>query len=245
MPLTPADVREKQFSTTRLRSGYNEEEVDAFLDEVEAELSRLIQENEALRADLVNSRAGMAPTQVLSSPVTAPAPAPEPERRLMPRVEDTLAAGDNNVGTAARILALAQNTADQAIADARQEADELLGRAGRRADDIRAKARREAEQVTDDARARADSVVRDAQERHRQAMGSLVQQREALERRVGDLRVFEREYRTRLKGYVEGPLRDMEAHAKGQEAVPAVARGPELPLSAGNPESRNGDRPTG
>ena len=33
MPLTPADVRNKQFSTTRLRPGYDEEEVDAFLDE--------------------------------------------------------------------------------------------------------------------------------------------------------------------------------------------------------------------
>ena len=31
MPLTPADVRNKQFSTTRLRPGYDEEEVDAFL----------------------------------------------------------------------------------------------------------------------------------------------------------------------------------------------------------------------
>ena len=46
MPLTPADVRNKQFSTTRLRPGYDEEEVDAFLDEVESELDRLIQENE-------------------------------------------------------------------------------------------------------------------------------------------------------------------------------------------------------
>ena len=44
--LAPADVRDKQFSTTRLRPGYDQEEVDAFLDEVEAELDRLIQENE-------------------------------------------------------------------------------------------------------------------------------------------------------------------------------------------------------
>ena len=29
MPLTPADVRYKQFNTTRLRPGYDEEEVDA------------------------------------------------------------------------------------------------------------------------------------------------------------------------------------------------------------------------
>ena len=58
MPLTPADVRNKQFSTTRLRPGYDEEEVDAFLDEVEAELDRLIQENEELRAKLAESLRG-------------------------------------------------------------------------------------------------------------------------------------------------------------------------------------------
>ena len=62
MPLTPADVRNKQFSTTRLRPGYDEEEVDAFLDEVEAELDRLIQDNEELRAKLAEVlRGGKAP----------------------------------------------------------------------------------------------------------------------------------------------------------------------------------------
>ena len=52
MPLMPADVRNKQFATTRLRPGYDEEEVDTFLDEVETELERLLQENQELRAKL-------------------------------------------------------------------------------------------------------------------------------------------------------------------------------------------------
>ena len=117
--------------------------------------------------------------------------------------------------TAARVLALAQQTADQAIADARREADETLGRARREADEILGKARRQAEQITSDARARAETLERDAQERHRQAMGSLVQQREELERMVDDLRAFEREYRSRLKAYLEGQLRDLEAGSHG------------------------------
>ena len=128
--------------------------------------------------------------------------------------------------TAARVLALAQQTADQAIADARREADETLGRARREADDILGKARRQAEQITSDARARAESLERDAQERHRQAMGSLVQQREELERRVDDLRAFEREYRSRLKAYLEGQLRDLEAGAADSGTFPAVAGPP-------------------
>ena len=50
MPLTPEDVQNKRFSTVRFKEGYDEEEVDAFLDEVEAELRRLLGENTDLRA---------------------------------------------------------------------------------------------------------------------------------------------------------------------------------------------------
>ena len=248
MPLTPADVRNKQFSTTRLRPGYDEEEVDAFLDEVEVELDRLIQENEELRAKLAESlRGGKVPMSALSSPLAESAPEmmapepprpPEPERmpeppRMMPPVED-------NMDTAARVLALAQQTADQAIADARREADETLGRARREADDILGKARRQAEQITSDARARAESLERDAQERHRQAMGSLVQQREELERRVDDLRAFEREYRSRLKAYLEGQMRDLEAGSTDSGAFPAMG-GPESSVPGmSRLDSRNG-----
>ena len=152
MPLTPADVRNKQFSTTRLRPGYDEEEVDAFLDEVEAELDRLIQENEELRAKLAECLRGKPVQQGMAMPMSqsmasAPVAEPKPEMMIppepmkppepvrpepvpmgmgMPPVED-------NMDTAARVLALAQQTADQAIADARREADETVTRARREA----------------------------------------------------------------------------------------------------------------
>jgi DivIVA domain-containing protein len=248
MPLTPADVRNKQFSTTRLRPGYDEEEVDAFLDEVEVELDRLIQENEELRAKLAESlRGGKVPMSALSSPLAEPAPemmAPEPPRppepERMPEPPRMMPPAEDNMDTAARVLALAQQTADQAIADARREADETLGRARREADDILGKARRQAEQITSDARARAESLERDAQERHRQAMGSLVQQREELERRVDDLRAFEREYRSRLKAYLEGQMRDLEAGATDSGAFPAMG-GPEPSVPGmSRMDSRNG-----
>ncbi|MCX6465420.1 MAG: DivIVA domain-containing protein, partial [Pseudonocardiales bacterium] len=42
MPLTPADVHNVAFSKPPIgKRGYNEDEVDAFLDLVEAELARL------------------------------------------------------------------------------------------------------------------------------------------------------------------------------------------------------------
>jgi len=114
--------------------------------------------------------------------------------------------------------------AGETLARARREADETLGRARREADDILNKARRQAEQITGDARARAESLERDAQEQHRQAMGSLVQQREELERRVDDLRAFEREYRSRFMAYLEGLMRDLQAGASDTGGFRAMGK---------------------
>ena len=66
MPLSPADVHNVAFSKPPIgKRGYNEDEVDAFLDLVENELSRLIEENADLRqrvgeldSELASARAG-------------------------------------------------------------------------------------------------------------------------------------------------------------------------------------------
>jgi hypothetical protein len=70
-------------------------------------------------------------------------------------------------------------------------------------------AQRRAAQIVADARARAESLERDAIERHRDKLGSLAGSREELDRRVEDLRVFEREYRYRLRAYLTGLLDDL------------------------------------
>lgn len=260
MLLTPADVRNKQFSTTRLRPGYDEEEVDAFLDEVEAELDRLIQENEELRAKLAEVlRGGRSAVPASSSPLSDPKPemmeperftperrgplpvmlgAPLPVRSLEQerRPEPVMTATPGgSVDSITRMLSLAQQTADQAVADARREAGETLSQARREANDILSKARHQAEQITSDARARSENLDRDAQERHRQALGSLIQQREELERRVDDLRIFEREYRRRLTDYLEGQLRDLDSPAFASEVFPAVMTAQQPGISSPRP----------
>jgi transcriptional regulator with XRE-family HTH domain len=68
-----------------------------------------------------------------------------------------------------------------------------------------------AEQLTGDARARAESLEHGAEEGHRIAMDSLVQSREELERRIDDLRAFEREYRSNLLAYMEAQVRELRA----------------------------------
>ena len=50
MPLTPAEVHNVAFKKPPIgKRGYDEEEVDAFLDIIEVELARLIEENNDLR----------------------------------------------------------------------------------------------------------------------------------------------------------------------------------------------------
>ncbi len=128
----------------------------------------------------------------------------------------------DNHAKAAEILELVQRTAEEVIGIARSEADETLGRARSETEAILKKAIRQAEQITGDARARAEGLQRDAEERHRQAMGSLVQTREELERRVDDLRAFEREYRTRLRAFVEGQFKDLWSGEMRPQAEHAI-----------------------
>src|SRR5690349_13892661 len=139
MPLTPADVHNVAFSKPPIgKRGYNEDEVDAFLDLVEAELARLIEENDDLReqvsqleqrlgnaqADLDEARsrpqaamAVPAATQQMQRPVEPP-PMPqrpmEPPRGMAGPEPDFRAdmGGDHHV-QAAKVLGLAQEMADR------------------------------------------------------------------------------------------------------------------------------------
>ncbi len=95
-----------------------------------------------------------------------------------------------------------------------------------------ADARREADKVLGEARIKADQLERETQERHRSVIGNLDSEREKLERKIDELRSFEREYRARLKSYLEGQLRDLEGRTDGVQ--PGAPR-PAGPLAGGPP----------
>ena len=88
MPLTPADVHNVAFSKPPIgKRGYNEDEVDAFLDLVENELTRLIEENADLRQrvadmdqEVASARAGGGAQSTQSIPVYEPPPHPSLRR---------------------------------------------------------------------------------------------------------------------------------------------------------------------
>ena len=229
MPLTPADVHNVAFKKPPIgKRGYDEEEVDAFLDEVERELARLIEENNELRAQLERGGGGRGPAGPGADPRLAgelaevksqldrvqrdKAAAEQAARQMQAELEQVRSQGGPvNPGEgeqqALRVLMMAQRTADDHVNDARREADKLLS-------DARAKA----EEVTRDARAKADALERDARQRHQEAMGGLDAKRTALQKHIEELKQFEREYRTRLKAYLESQLRDLVGREQGLES---------------------------
>ena len=63
MALTPEDIVNKRFQSTKFREGYDQDEVDDFLDEVVVEMRRLASENEGLVKKITASDARIAELQ--------------------------------------------------------------------------------------------------------------------------------------------------------------------------------------
>ena len=207
MPLTPPDVAAKEFRLAF--RGYDRDEVDAFLEEVESELGRLLSASAELRQ---------------SSASSAPAP---------PSVET---AGLEGQEAALRTLLLAQRTADEAIAEARTEAEQVrtaareeaeaaLSAARAEAEATVAAARREAEATLDASRTEAAGLDAEVEQRRQAALGDLEVRRQRLETRIDELRAFEREYRTRLRAYLQGQLRELDSRSAPDDTGAGVPVG--------------------
>ncbi len=243
MPLTPADVHNVAFSKPPIgKRGYNEDEVDAFLDLVEAELARLIEENNDLRnqveqldhqlraAPVVDTGRNLRPLEP-PRPVMAPVPPP--------MMEQTSPGGDHHV-QAAKVLGLAQEMADRLTGEAKAEADGMLGEARTKSEQLLSDARAKADGMVNEARTRAETMLndartrvetldrqsrekaasleRDAARKHTEIIGSISQEKSVLEKKIDELRTFEREYRTRLKTYLESQLRELDGRASAAPA---------------------------
>jgi DivIVA domain-containing protein len=303
MRLTPADVHNVAFKKPSIgKRGYDEDEVDAFLDLVEAELARLIEENNELAQRLAAGHDAVShgdqappamepssfadqPTVVQSAPeplvsvLKAPVVAPPQPVAATPAAPASSGPADHHM-QAARLLGLAQETADRLTGDAAREAEEtratakaesdkLLNDARHESDRMLTDARNESERVrgeayaesekvrgdaksesekllTDaknqsdsmlgdaaskaealerDSRIRAEALDREAQGKYSQVMGQLTEQRASLEKKVDDLRTYEREYRSRLKGWITDQLSQLDDAAANGAPSEVVSQG--------------------
>ena len=203
--LTADDVLNKKFQSTKFREGYDQDEVDDFLDEIVNTLRELQNENEDLKTKLAAaerriaelSRSGAqqqaaAPKPEpapVPEPVPAPVPAPAPVAAVAPPMPVVTAqAPRNEPESATGMLALAQKLHDDYVRSGQEESDRLIN----------------------EAKSRATHIVREAEETSQRTLGQLEQERSLLERKIDELRVFERDYRTRLKSYLENLLGDLD-----------------------------------
>ncbi|MHA7270369.1 DivIVA domain-containing protein [Arthrobacter sp. HLT1-20] len=214
MALTPEDVVNKRFQPTKFREGYDQDEVDDFLDEIVVELRRLHQENDELRKQLADGSSNTAAAPAQAAPLLAKAPeavveaapvepaAKEKAVEPAPVVEEVVVAAPAPAATASSaeaasgVIALAQRLHDEYVNAGLEQRDKIIA----------------------EAQIEASTLVNDAQEKSRKTLGALEQQRSVLERKVEQLRGFERDYRSRLKTYIEGQLRDLDA--RGSVAAP-------------------------
>lgn len=200
--LTADDVLNKKFQATKFREGYDQDEVDDFLDEVVNTLRDLQGENEDLKTKLAAAERRIAELSRAGAQQAVPAPKPEPVPEPVPAPAPVLAAPVAPVvapvvsapvrGTepesATGMLALAQKLHDDYVRSGQEESDRLIG----------------------EAKSQATRIVRDAEETSQRTLGQLEQERSLLERKIDELRVFERDYRTRLKSYLENLLGDLD-----------------------------------
>lgn len=135
MPLTSADVRATTFGTTRLRSGYSMDEVDAFLDIVEADVAQYADELQrsrdgeaVLRTQCEQLQARLAVTEERLADAQATladlwgqeAQRGHPEAPVIPEEVAAAIAADAD---ASAVLAIAQRTADEMVRYAQQRAE--------------------------------------------------------------------------------------------------------------------------
>jgi DivIVA domain-containing protein len=241
MPLTPEDVQEKQFATVRLKEGYDMEEVDDFLDDVQAELERLRRDNDELRDKLaaVTRGGGLIGSAEPLPSRQGEGPKPPPSAMMPPSAEVPPSASSQPSEAAAKVLALAQRTADELVADAKSEADRLLSDARQRAEKIDSEIKAKVSKIESEARQKADNIEREAAQRKQDVFGALEQECAQLERRRDELRDFEREYRSRLKAYLQSELRKLETGAVDEVPVPVAAQVAAGPANPQQPPSAN------
>jgi DivIVA domain-containing protein len=221
MPLTPEDVHKKTFTPVRLREGYDMGEVDQFLDEVEVELTRLHQENDDLRQKLATASTSAPVAHEPPPPQPEPEPEPEPVREPEPVAAVPALPAVSTVpeasSAAARLLEIATHNADQLVSEAKDDADKVLGEARIKSERLEADSKAKAERLESDARTRAEKLDAETSERRAQLFGQLERDKDNLSRELEDLRAFEREYRSRLKGYFQSQLRALDGEADGDE----------------------------
>ena len=198
--LTADDVLNKKFQPTKFREGYDQHEVDEFLDQIVEAMRDLENENAELKAKLDAANARVAElsegapvvTATAVSPVAPIAPVVESPIVETPKIEPS----GNNAESAAAMLEMAQRLHDEYVA----------------------KGKAERERIVTEARATGEQLTREAENQRNQTLSQLEKERANLEHKIDELRRFESDYRTRLRSYLTNLLNNVEDASGGGQS---------------------------
>jgi len=224
MALSPQRIRDITFKPAR--KGYDQGEVDTFLEEVAATLESAQNDATAMEA---RARAAVARLQELTQGQGAEAPAAAPEE-VRGHVDEA--------ETISRTLLLAQRTADQTVADAQAEADRLLATARDEAASRLDGAREEATQLVEEGKAEARRSGESERVRVEGEVQALLARRDFLESDVDHLEQYIVAQRERITEAVS----DLTALV---ERIPGGLADRRRPLMSAAAESADGESADG
>ena len=127
MAITPADIERMTFSEDK-KSGYNTDEVDAFLDQLSVEVDAMLKKIADLKGRLTNSEQQLASSQAQIAQLK------EQNATAAPSVpSSSLTASEKQIS---QVLIVAQQSADKLLADAHANADAIRTEADQKAREV-------------------------------------------------------------------------------------------------------------
>jgi DivIVA domain-containing protein len=193
--ITPDAIVHKDFDAAKGGNGYTMDQVDEYLDALANSTGELLAQNQELRNQIsaVEGRvAELARGDVAGLQAEVEAKRAENEA-LRQQLAERPAVAANDAEQATAIIVMAQRTADEYQRTAKESSDQTIA----------------------EAKAEAGRIVSEAEDTSHRILTQLEQDRALLERKIDELRLYERDYRMRLRSYLQNLLEDLDKKGEG------------------------------
>ena len=194
--ITPDAIVHKDFDAAKGGNGYNMDQVDEYLDALANSTGELLAQNQDLRNQLNNVEGRVAElargdVAGLQAEVEAKRAENDSLRQQLEAARQGAPANDAEQATA--IIVMAQRTADEYQRSSKEASDQMIS----------------------EAKGEAARIVNEAEETSHRILTQLEQDRALLERKIDELRLYERDYRMRLRSYLQNLLEDLDKKGEG------------------------------
>ena len=219
MALMPEDLQNQRFTPVRFSEGYDMDEVDNFLDnDVEPRLKELISENERLKTELEEAHNRIAELETGAPAAAADADVSATGENDAIIDSAPVAAEDEVQDDATAPQAVVEDEAVEQPAPAAAPASEspdqsaagIIALANRLHDEYVKNGEDERDRLITEAKDEHQRIVGEAEEKSRVTLADLETKKSELDKTIDSLRNFERDYRNRLRNYLENQLSELD-----------------------------------